>query len=125
MKKMKNNRGLTLIEVIASLAIFGIVSVGLLSIFTESLLITSRAGARSEAVMNISTEIENKLANPTYSSISVLNEDTTHQATIYYNYGTMSQSSNTMDGNLVTGNEINDRGQEVEVVVFIPEAVSP
>lgn len=124
MKAIKNHKGLTLVETIVSLAIFGIVSVGLLSIFTESLLITSRAGDRSESVMKVSTEIEKKLYNQDYSNNLILSEQTSHHAIIYYNYDTVPEEVE-INGSLIKGTEINERGQEIEIKAFIPKVVSP
>ena len=126
MRHIKNDniKGLTLVEVVVSIAIFGIISVGLLSMLVEGLLITSRAGDRSESVMHVASEIEKKLADPSYTINAVLSEGSP-QATIYYNHGTINESTHNMDGKLITGNELNERGQEIEVTVFVPEAISP
>lgn len=47
---MKNNRGLTLIEVIVSLAIIGIMSIAVLTIFNTGLKNIVSAGDRTEEV---------------------------------------------------------------------------
>lgn len=47
---MKNNKGLTLIEIIVSLAIIGIIAVVFFSLFNTSLVNIVRAGIRTKAV---------------------------------------------------------------------------
>ncbi len=58
MKKIKNNNGFTLAELILSIALFGIVAVSLIPIFTYGIIQINRSGARSEAVYENQTAIE-------------------------------------------------------------------
>lgn len=119
----RNNKGMTLVELVVSIAIFGIISVGFLSIFLESLLIIERAGNRSESVAYVSSELERKLAgsDPVDAATLTITEP---QAIITYNPGTVVESSNPVDGKLILGTELNQQGQEIEVTVYIP-SVTP
>jgi prepilin-type N-terminal cleavage/methylation domain-containing protein len=55
---MKNKKGLTLIEVIISIAIIGILAVSTLSIFDAGLLNIIRAGKRTETVLEVKDGID-------------------------------------------------------------------
>lgn|GEM_PF-3518516 len=81
-KKLKNQDGLTLTELIISMAIFAIISISFLQIFSSSLMITIRAGNRETAVVDstgvidlffmngIDTEVREMIRDGTYSSSS-------------------------------------------------------
>lgn len=122
MNILKTIKGLTLVEIVVSIAIFGIMAVVFLNVFLGSLVITTRAGARSDSVAAVSGEIEQKLADfaanntdPIYSTISTESK----VVTIFYNNGA---SSTTMGGVKISGIKTNDRGQTIEIQTFVPEA---
>lgn len=65
-KMLKNNKGMTLTEVVVAIAIFGILSVPLLAIFSNSILITELTKRQMEisSVMQIvSGEVSNSVRN--------------------------------------------------------------
>ena len=121
MEIIRNKKGLTIIEIVISFAIFSILIVVFLNVFLESLVITSRSGARSDSVAYVSSEIEKKLAYNEYPDNANLSVSTTPKAIIKYNPGTGQQKTENMNGQLVTATELNEKGQSIEVKVFIPE----
>ena len=116
MKKIINKKGLTLVELILGIAIFGILSVGFLNVFFGSLLITTISGERTDTVANVSSEIEKKLSDHTYTSDTI--PTVPSQVTIKYNGGA---DQDIMDGELIQGTEVNENGQTIEITAFIPE----
>ena len=66
-----NNKGFTLIEIIISLAIIGIMSIGFLALFTTGYKIIIIAGKKSNAVMQTEMNIESDLALGTNSSEAI------------------------------------------------------
>lgn len=69
MMKNLNKKGMTLVEVILSIAIIGVISVSFLTIFTSGFNMISLAGNRSAAIFNNHAEIE--------ASLNVLGSSTT------------------------------------------------
>jgi len=68
MKKIhKNIKGLTLVELIIAIAIFGMVSVAFLMIFSTSMLITVRAGNKEIALMQAASVLDDYKTNTTFS----------------------------------------------------------
>ncbi len=57
----KNKNGFTLIEVIISIAILGIISISLLTLFTTGFKFITNSGRRSADDSDIQTEVENAL----------------------------------------------------------------
>lgn len=60
---MKNNKGLTLIEVVLTITIIGIIAISILSIFNTGLVNIVRAGIRTENVLNIQKDIDDAIKN--------------------------------------------------------------
>lgn len=58
---INNNRGMTLIEIVIAIAILGIMSIGLLTMFTSSFKFIVNAGDRSEATFNTQSQAEQAL----------------------------------------------------------------
>ena len=114
MKSINNKKGMTLVEIVVSLAIFGIMMVAFLNMFLTSYEITIRAGARSDTVAQISSEMENSLSSfgGTGTDISIANEE----ISIDYDDG-----QETIDTIKITGEATNDKNQSVELVYYLPE----
>lgn len=119
MNILKTIKGLTLVEIVVSIAIFGVMAVVFLNVFLGSLVITTRAGSRSDSVAAVSGEIEQKLADfatnkdATYSMLSTEQKE----VKIIYNNGT---SYTIMSGVNIIGNTTNEKGQTVEIITFVP-----
>lgn len=58
---VKNKKGMTLIELIVAFTILGIVSVPLLTLFTQGFISVTRAGNTSKAGFNTQTQVEQAL----------------------------------------------------------------
>ena len=59
--KVKNKKGMTLIELCVAFAILGIVSIPLLTLFTQGFISVTRAGNISKAGFNTQTQVEQAL----------------------------------------------------------------
>ena len=72
MNNRSNNKGMTLIEVIVALAIFGIIASGFLTLFTSSLVWIVGAGDRGEAYSMAQSEVESNIAaGDAYSTVDM------------------------------------------------------
>ena len=60
-KYLKNKKGFTLIEVILSIAILGIISIAFLSMFTSGIVGISNSGKKSESHYTAQSDIEIKI----------------------------------------------------------------
>ena len=69
-KFIKNNKGMTLVEIILALAIFGVVSVVLLLIFTTTLSIAIQMGNREEALADASGFLDDYRTNTLYDDLA-------------------------------------------------------
>lgn len=109
---MKNRKGFTLLELIVSIALIGILTVSLLTVFNTGLLNIVRAGVRTEAV-NIAEEelIDNPIIIEEKSIIIVL---PTPKGDVTYN----------IEGSGVKGKILLNGGfassVEVEIQAFVP-----
>lgn len=61
---LKSSRGFTLIEILVSLAIFGMMMVAFLSLFSSALYMTIRSGNRDKAVADAAGQVESKIVEP-------------------------------------------------------------
>lgn len=60
--KAKTKWGMTLIEVIIAMAIIGIIAVGLIQMFTMSMIVISNAGKKTQSAYDAQKYAENTLA---------------------------------------------------------------
>lgn len=118
MKKRLSNKGMTLVEIIVSLAIFGILSVLFLNVFLGGILLTVRSGDRTEMVAEAASSIESKIADNSFTS-SAIKSSSPASVSIIYNYGTPSQQSSSLDG-LKIETEVAQDGQIVQIDYFVP-----
>lgn len=107
---MNNRRGLTLVEVILTLAIIGIMAVTFLTIFNSSLLNIVRAGVRTDSVNRAELDLENAeiIEHKTVIVNWVDNKNTVKDIRV--------------EGHMVKGVGVINQGlnteMEVEIVVF-------
>ncbi len=111
MKKHQNEKGFTLIEVVVSLAIIGIMAVSFLSIFSGSLVGVVKSGKIGTAVYTAQTDAEDQLENSVYS------EDSSTTITVNWESENLS-----VDGNLKTieadvPNDQNDNKTKLQVFI--------
>lgn len=68
---IKKNKGLTLVELIIGVVLFGIISISLVSLFVNGFSLISRSGRRTEALYKNQNQIEtNLLGDPIQENIS-------------------------------------------------------
>lgn len=125
----KNNKGMTLVEVIISIALFGIISMIVVTVFTSGILLASKSGDNTKVTGNAGGVLENVLGGSTVTvdgselqvegvtvGTGVYSEDDTIEATIVYNGG----SSEELEGVLYTIDSSSDRN-ETSMRVFVPD----
>jgi prepilin-type N-terminal cleavage/methylation domain-containing protein len=118
MEKLECKKGMTLIEIVVSLAILGVLSVLFLNVFLGSILLTTRSGERADLVADVSSAIEQKAANHSFTNAAITTS--TSSVNVVYNYGTAAESSSSMNGAFVNGSSTNSDGQQVQLEYFIP-----
>ncbi|MCD4712447.1 MAG: prepilin-type N-terminal cleavage/methylation domain-containing protein [Clostridiales bacterium] len=72
--KVKMNRGMTLIEVIIAMAIIGIIAVGLIQMFTMSMIVISNAGKKTQSAYDAQKHAEHSLTSK-YSNTPDVDEE--------------------------------------------------
>jgi len=113
MKSIRDKKGMTLVEIVISLAILGIMVVTFLSIFLGSYTITMRAESRSNTTALIAGEIDRQLAISTSPGVSTSN------AVIHYSGGV----TNTIAGKNINASVTNDKNQTILITYFAPDFV--
>lgn len=104
---MKIKKGLTLIEVIISLAILGIVAVVFLTIFNSGNKNILRAGKRTEDILSIQEKVDNRIKNDVSGGKKV-------KVTI----------PNVILNREIKGRMINVKGDnKIEITTFVPNTV--
>lgn len=106
---MDNRKGFTLIEIVLSFALIGIIAVSLLTIFNSGLLNIVRAGNRTEAV-NIAEDI--------FVTIPTIQEEKSYNVTLVTDGGT-GTVTHTISGSIAKGTGIVNNA-EVDIQVFVP-----
>lgn len=104
---MRKRKGITLIELIISVAILGIISVGILGIFDQSLINILRAGKRTEIVLSAKEELDVDLSN------NGLGIDTDIEVTLPGN------NTVTITGKVIEVNKSDDKGNDVTLKTYI------
>lgn len=110
MKQISNKKGLTLVEIIVSLAIFGLMAVLFLNVFLNSYKLTLRAEERTQAIGDASGQLQHVLAT-TKSAI------TNSAVTIQYNATTTS----IVPGETTQKSIVTDDNQTIVLEYFIPK----
>jgi prepilin-type N-terminal cleavage/methylation domain-containing protein len=119
MRIPRSEKGFTLVEIMVSLAIFGILMVAFLSIFSTALGLTLRAGHNDQTVAAVSGDIEKSMADDTYTAPDItLNPGQT--ATITYADG----STNTVTVDETVGTDTTADGEQVTIKSY-ETAASP
>ena len=113
MKIISDKKGMTLVEIVVSIAILGVMAVTFLSIFLGSYNITMRAEARNNLTALVAGEIDSQLAISTSSGVS------TGNAVITYSGGL----SNSISGKNINASVTNDKNQTVIITYFKPDIV--
>ncbi len=107
-------KGLTLIEIIVSIFILGIIAVTFLPIFTNSFVYVKTAGNRSIVDFDAQKAMENKLAGSSAVFDHVATTESNTTLTIGFNSGTIS-----VQGRIVNIS-YNDGKHNVTLTTFIP-----
>jgi len=61
---MRIRKGMTLIEVVLSMGIIGIIAIAVLTIFNTGLININKAGIRTQETLEIKEELDNAIINP-------------------------------------------------------------
>lgn len=112
MNKLKFKEGMTLIEIIISLSIFAIFAVIFMNVFLSSIVITTKAGDRSDSVANIAAAIDNRIAGYTSDSALLSTTSGPFYVTVNFSNGT----SSTVSG--ITLKSVPE--QKAELKYFLP-----
>lgn len=115
----KQNKGFTLVEILISISIFGILMVAFLSLFTSAYYMTIRAGDRDKTVAGISGKVENKIASSAYNDPEIAQSS----ADVILTYG--DGSTNTVPVDKTSGTSHMQDGTEVKIDYYKAAAVSP
>lgn len=114
-KALQNNKGLTLIEVLVSIVILGIIAVAFLPIFTNSFVYIMSAGKRSKADFEAQRAMENRLAGSGKTFDNVETTESGTELSISFGSDTINVPGKTVN---VT---YNDGKQNVTLTTFIPD----
>lgn len=105
---MKNKKGMTLIELIVSIALIGIIVVGFLPAFTVGFAMIAKAGSTSKAQYNTQAQTEKDLSSGPSVTSDTLDIKFSDNSTIQSSGQIKSQSSTV-------------NGRQVNVTFFIPQ----
>lgn len=114
----KNDQGFTLVEILISMTIFGILMVAFLSLFTGAYFMTLRAGDRDKTLAGITGKVENKIASTSYDDPADPDQITwqsNQDVTVIYDSGPQ-----TVKVDITTGIAQMQDGTEVEINYFKP-----
>lgn len=117
MKKMKDSRGFTLIEVIISIALVGIISISFLTLYTSAYSGIAKAGHRTSTVQIGKASIEDALAQ---QNVAGLADTGGTNATISIQYQGNAAANFTASGKQVSTTKTYS-GNTVTIVSFIPD----
>lgn len=112
---MKNNKGFTLIEIIVSIAIIGIIAIPIFGIFGTGLKNIVNAGNRTENVY-IEQELIDTEINMDYSEINKDNSDEEEELDIKFPYNSVLDLVK-IKGKIVT---VTNEDDNIEIKTFIP-----
>jgi len=130
LRQIKTNKGMTLVEVIISVALIGVISMIMVTVMSTGALMALKSGDNTKVTGNASGVIENVLGGSTVIQdgsdlkvegnvvgTGVYSEDDTVEATVVFNGGGL---SNTMEGTFYTVDSDSDRN-DTSMKVFVPE----
>lgn len=107
---MKNRRGISLIEIILSIAILGLVAISMLSIFDSGLFNIRRARITTENTMTVSSELDNKISN----------RDIIIGSEITVNVKLTDSVTRNITGELISSDNTDINGRELIIKTFLP-----
>lgn len=115
LKLNEKKKGMTLIEIIISMTIFGILAVAFLNLFFTSFIMIKRSGDRAINSVAASTEMDKVLNDSSYSSSNVV-KSTLIPITLTY----QDNSIKNITGIPVTVTASDTKGQTVVIKEFLP-----
>lgn len=108
--------GMTLIEILISMALFGILVAIFLNLFSGSLSMIIHSGERAKVKVSAASKMNNVLNDASYSNSSVIKTLAPTPITITYPDG----STASVSGNQITVTETNSNGLSIQVKGFAP-----
>lgn len=103
-RKMTDNQGMTLVEVIVSMALLGILAAMLITILTTSLLLSIRSGDNTRATVSAGAQMSVVLLTPPTG------EPAATAVVTFHGSDATTLSSDPIDGSFVTRDEIVNQG---------------
>jgi len=103
-RKLKDNQGMTLVEVIVSMALLGILAAMLITILTTSLLLSIRSGDNTRATVSAGAQMSDVLLTPPTG------EPAATAVVTFHGSDATTLSSNPIDGSFVTRDETVNKG---------------
>lgn len=122
---MKNKRGFTLIEVILSIAILGMIAIFVVTIFGSSLKNISGSGKRTEKVFELESKINEEMLNKDGEE-EMLNEDgediTIEDVTIKVNIPGVREKGVEVEGKMITAipSDSSKNQYNIKITTFVP-----
>ncbi|MGI6426672.1 MAG: prepilin-type N-terminal cleavage/methylation domain-containing protein [Natronincolaceae bacterium] len=105
---MKNKKGFTLMEVILSIAIFGIIAIFVVTIFSSGLKNIYRSGKRTEEVFELESKINEE----------ILNED---NGDVLIKVDIPGVGEKEIEGKMITiSSDPLENQHDIEIITFIP-----
>jgi prepilin-type N-terminal cleavage/methylation domain-containing protein len=112
------NEGFTIVEVLLSIVLFGILMTAFLTIFTSAVLVTIKAGDRDKTLAGASGRVENKLAAADYAVPGEPDAVKSEPTTVTIIYGDAAASHNTVGVNKTTGKSAMKDGTQITIEYF-------
>lgn len=117
-----NEKGFTLIEVIISLALVGIIAIAFIPIFTSQYVNVYKSGDKSEATYNALEDVENQISDPKVKEVDEAKDTIEKDNVIKFGEKEIKNDIKEIEGTGKSGsNEEDEKGsQETTLKVGVP-----
>jgi prepilin-type N-terminal cleavage/methylation domain-containing protein len=116
---MKNNKGLTLIEIIITIAIISIMSIAILSIFNISIMNISKSGERTKRVLKVKEKVDEEIIRN--------KEDTANKDKVKVTIKEIIKDKE-VDGKIIEVRDddikkLNEKSFNIKITTFVPNKI--
>jgi len=111
-KHILNKKGFTIVETLVSIAIFGILMVGTLAIFTGALAATAKAGRLDKSAADVAGELSQAISDAGYTAENIASAPATIVVTL------PDGEVITLTVNKITGTAVTSDGLVVEFITY-------